>query len=70
MAVCLRVETAILQRLGGFGNLVQQRLSGERWLGLAGIQRRLQIDTGLQGFNRGGESALICRNSTEAVNQH
>jgi hypothetical protein len=37
MVVCLWVETTIFQHLGRLWKLVQLRLSGERWLGFAGI---------------------------------
>ena len=33
---------------GGYGNLVQQRLSGERWLGFAGIRQRQRTVTDLK----------------------
>jgi hypothetical protein len=60
MVVCLQVETTIFQHLGSYGNLVQQRLSGERWLGFAGIRQRQRIVTVLdqQEFDRGGELAM------------
>jgi hypothetical protein len=60
MVVCLRVETTIFSFWGGYGNLVQQRLSWERWLGFAGIRRRKrQIGTDLDKEFDGGSGETV-----------
>ncbi len=85
MAVCLQVETTILQCLERLWEPCATKtlwgaILGDRtkvcWLRLAGIQRRrrqIGTDLDLQEFDSGAMNRLtwICRNSTaEATNRH